>query len=63
MNDELAAARRATRTCSCRIPRSAPRWAPGFKGQVDTYRYRMDYAWADQGRLGHSHRMSVGLSF
>ena len=35
----------------------------GLKGKVDTFSYRVDYAWADQGRLGHSNRMSVGLSF
>jgi hypothetical protein len=35
----------------------------GLKGQVDSYRYRVDYAWADQGRLGHSNRVSVAMSF
>jgi hypothetical protein len=35
----------------------------GLKGQLDTYRYRVDYAWADQGRLGHSNRVSVALAF
>ena len=35
----------------------------GVRGQVEGFRYRVDYAWADQGRLGHSNRMSVGLSF
>ncbi len=35
----------------------------GLKGQLDSFRYRVDYAWADQGRLGHSSRISVALSF
>jgi hypothetical protein len=35
----------------------------GLKGAVDTYRYRVDYAWADQGRLGHSNRISVAMAF
>ena len=35
----------------------------GIKGQVDTYRYRVDFAWADEGRLGHASRLSVALSF
>ncbi len=35
----------------------------GVAGRVDTWRYRVDYAWADQGRLGHTHRLTVGMSF
>jgi hypothetical protein len=35
----------------------------GIKGRVDSYKYQVDYAWADQGRLGHSHRVTVGISF
>jgi hypothetical protein len=35
----------------------------GIRGQVDAYKYQVDYAWADQGRLGHSHRVTVGISF
>jgi hypothetical protein len=35
----------------------------GLAGQMDPYRYRFDYAWADQGRLGSSHRFSLGINF
>jgi hypothetical protein len=35
----------------------------GFAGRLDTYRYHLDYAWADQGRLGSTHRMTIGLEF
>jgi hypothetical protein len=35
----------------------------GIAGRVDTWRYRCDYAWADQGRLGHTHRLSLGVAF
>ncbi len=35
----------------------------GLMGRVDTWRYRCDYAWADQGRLGHTHRLTVGFAF
>ncbi len=35
----------------------------GLMGRVDTWRYRCDYGFADHGRLGRSHRVSVGLSF
>ncbi len=35
----------------------------GVKGRVTDYRYHLDYAWADQGRLQDSHRVSVGVSF
>jgi hypothetical protein len=35
----------------------------GFKGRAEAFDYRLDYAWADQGRLGSTHRFSLGLSF
>ncbi len=35
----------------------------GLKGKLDVYSYRVDYAWADHGRLGSTHRFSVGLAF
>lgn len=35
----------------------------GLKGRVTDYRYRLDYAWADQGRLQASHRLTVGVEF
>jgi len=35
----------------------------GLSGQTDPYRYRFDYAWADQGRLGSTHRFSLGIGF
>lgn len=35
----------------------------GVKGRLTDYRYHLDYAWADQGRLDASHRMSVGVTF
>lgn len=35
----------------------------GVMGNIETARYELDYAWADQGRLGSSHRMSVGIVF
>jgi hypothetical protein len=35
----------------------------GIAGRVETWRYRCDYAWADQGRLGHTHRLSLGIVF
>lgn len=35
----------------------------GFTGRLDTYRYHLDYAWADQGRLGATHRMTVEVEF
>jgi len=27
------------------------------------YTFKLDYAWADQGRLGGSHRVTFGLQF
>ena len=35
----------------------------GLQGRLDVYHYHCDYAWADEGRLGHVHRISLGLSF
>ncbi len=35
----------------------------GFKGKLDLYEYQLDYAWADQGRLGGTHRMTIGVQF
>jgi hypothetical protein len=35
----------------------------GFKGTLDERVYRVDYAWADQGRLGGTHRVTLGLTF
>src|SRR5206468_3524983 len=35
----------------------------GLNGRLDTWRYRVDYAWADQGRLGSSHRLTLGIGF
>ena len=35
----------------------------GFMGRSGGSNYRVDYAWADQGRLGSTHRFSFGLIF
>ena len=35
----------------------------GFRGSLDALRYHVDYAWADQGRLEDTHRLSFGLLF
>ena len=35
----------------------------GLNGRVDDWRYRCDYAWADAGRLGHTHRITLGIAF
>jgi hypothetical protein len=35
----------------------------GLGGKLDVYAYRLDYAWADHGRLGSTHRFSVALQF
>jgi hypothetical protein len=32
-------------------------------GNLESTRYRVDYAWADQGRLESSHRFTVGIVF
>lgn len=35
----------------------------GIRGRAAEYRYHCDYAWADHGRLGQAHRLSVGITF
>ena len=35
----------------------------GLKGDTDFLSYQLDYTWADQGRLGSVHRVSVGTTF
>ena len=35
----------------------------GVQGKIDVYAYHLDYAWADEGRLGSTHRFSLGLKF
>ena len=35
----------------------------GIQGQLENWDYRFNYAWADQGRLGDSHRVSLALQF
>ncbi|MGH7741175.1 MAG: PorV/PorQ family protein [Candidatus Eiseniibacteriota bacterium] len=40
-----------------------PTLGAGIQGRLDTYRYRVDYAWADQGRLEGTHRISLGVTF
>ena len=35
----------------------------GVMGNYETARFRLDYAWADQGRLRSSHRVSLGVVF
>jgi long-subunit fatty acid transport protein len=35
----------------------------GLAGRIDDARYRLDYAWADHGRLGSTQRFSFGLGF
>jgi hypothetical protein len=35
----------------------------GLTGKTQTLHVRSDYAWADHGRLGSTHRVSVGLTF
>lgn len=35
----------------------------GVMGNYQTAHYRLDYAWADQGRLRYSQRISLGLTF
>ncbi len=36
----------------------------GLQGKLDkSLAYRLDYAWADQGRLGSTHRVTIGLEF
>ena len=35
----------------------------GLKGRLEAFHYRIDYAWADQGRLGGVHRVTLQLSY
>ncbi len=35
----------------------------GVHARYEAVQYRVDYAWADQGRLGNSQRLTVGLGF
>lgn len=35
----------------------------GLGGRLDQTRYRLNYAWADHGRLGSTQRFSLGLGF
>jgi hypothetical protein len=35
----------------------------GMRARYEAAQYRVDYAWADQGRLGSSHRLTVGVGF
>ncbi len=35
----------------------------GFKGRYQAVRYRFDYAWADYGRIGDAHRLTLGVQF
>jgi hypothetical protein len=35
----------------------------GLQGRLDGFGYRLDYAWADQGRLEGTHRLTVGVDF
>ena len=35
----------------------------GFHGRLETFDYRIDYAWADHGRLGGVHRIAVALVY
>ncbi len=35
----------------------------GFKGRLRDFDYRIDYAWADQGRLGDVHRLTLAVSY
>jgi len=35
----------------------------GVGGRLETYRYRLNYAWADQGRLGSTQRFGLDIGF
>ena len=35
----------------------------GFRGQLQSFDYRVDYAWSDHGRLGDVHRLTLGLLY
>jgi hypothetical protein len=35
----------------------------GIRGAIESFDYRIDYAWADQGRLGGVHRLTMALLY
>ena len=35
----------------------------GWRGELANYGYRLDYAWADHGRLGNTQRITLGFNF
>jgi hypothetical protein len=35
----------------------------GVRGDTESVDYRLDYGWADHGRLGDTHRFTVGIEF
>lgn len=35
----------------------------GFTGKLEAFGYKVDYAWADQGRLEGTHRVTLGATF
>jgi len=35
----------------------------GFRGRLESVNYRLDYGWADQGRLEGTHRITLGVTF
>jgi len=35
----------------------------GFQGDIEDHTYRLDYAWAYHGRLGDTHRITLGFHF
>ena len=35
----------------------------GIRGRLESFDYRIDYAWADHGRLGDVHRVTVALRY
>ncbi|MGH3861872.1 PorV/PorQ family protein [Actinokineospora sp.] len=35
----------------------------GIKGRLEAFDYRIDYAWADYGRLGNVHRLTLAMQY
>jgi hypothetical protein len=35
----------------------------GIKGRLEAFDYRVDYAWADHGRLGNVHRLTLAMQY
>jgi hypothetical protein len=35
----------------------------GIRGRLESFDYRVDYAWADHGRLGNVHRLTVAMLY